>query len=94
MSGRGFLYLQLLLSRRGLAAWLLAALAVVGSAAAAEVTFLVTSDCHYDALENEDRNQRNRETVEQMNRISGVAGRRNWAETRSLPRAACWSWAT
>jgi cytolysin (calcineurin-like family phosphatase) len=72
MSGRGFLCLQLLLSRRRLAAWLLAALAVVGSAAAAEVTFLVTSDCHYDALENEDRNQRNRETVEQMNRISGV----------------------
>lgn len=44
----------------------------VRSVVAAEVTFLVTSDCHYDAFENEDRNQRNRETVEEMNRITTV----------------------
>ncbi len=46
--------------------------AITCSALSADVTFLVTSDCHYDALENEDRNQRNRETLEEMNRISTV----------------------
>jgi hypothetical protein len=42
------------------------------SASATEVTFLVTSESHYDALENEDRNQRNRITIDQMNGISTV----------------------
>lgn len=36
------------------------------------VTFLVTSDSHYDAFENEDRNQRDRITIDQMNQISTV----------------------
>jgi hypothetical protein len=38
-----------------------------------DVTFLVTSDCHYDAFENEDRNARNRDTVTHMNAIAGVS---------------------
>jgi len=42
-------------------------------ALAADVTFLVTSDSHYDALENEDRNERNRVTIDQMNSIADVA---------------------
>jgi len=37
------------------------------------VTFLVTSDSHYDAFENEDRNERDRVTVDQMNEIASVA---------------------
>ena len=41
-------------------------------ASAADVTFLVTSDSHYDALENEDRNERNRATIDEMNRIAAV----------------------
>ena len=41
-------------------------------ASAASVTFLVTSDSHYDALENEDRNQRDRITIDQMNEIATV----------------------
>lgn len=36
------------------------------------VTFLVTSDSHYDAFENEDRNGRDRVTIDQMNEISTV----------------------
>ena len=40
------------------------------AALAADVTFLVTSDSHYDALENEDRNQRDRVTIDEMNRIA------------------------
>jgi len=49
-------------------------LAVVAPLSAAEtgVTFLVTSDSHYDAFENEDRNQRDRVTVDRMNEISSV----------------------
>ncbi len=46
-------------------------------ARATDVTFLVTSDCHYDAWENEDRNLRNRDTIEQMNLISTV----DWPES-------------
>lgn len=42
------------------------------SAAARDVTFLVTSDAHYDAFENEDRNDRTRDTIEAMNEIAGV----------------------
>jgi len=41
-------------------------------AAESGVTFLVTSDSHYDAFENEDRNERNRATIEQMNGITKV----------------------
>jgi hypothetical protein len=37
------------------------------------VTFLVTSDSHYDAFENEDRNERDRVTIDQMNQIASVA---------------------
>lgn len=33
------------------------------------VTFIVTSDSHYDAFENEDRNDRNRDTIREMNAI-------------------------
>ncbi len=36
------------------------------------VTFLVTSDCHYDAFENEDRNERTRDTIGHMNSITNV----------------------
>ncbi|MGB2823845.1 MAG: hypothetical protein WBF17_22895, partial [Phycisphaerae bacterium] len=36
----------------------------------AGVTFLATSDSHYDAFENEDRNDRNHATIEQMNAIA------------------------
>ncbi len=42
------------------------------SSASADVTFLVTSDSHYDAFENEDRNERDRVTIERMNRITGI----------------------
>ena len=42
-------------------------------AADSEVTFLVTSDSHYDAFENEDRNERDRVTIDQMNAIASVA---------------------
>ena len=38
----------------------------------AGVTFLATSDSHYDAFENEDRNDRNHATIEQMNAIAGT----------------------
>ena len=37
------------------------------------VTFLVTSDVHYDAFENEDRNDRDRDTIRRMNGIASVA---------------------
>ena len=37
--------------------------------AAEPITFIVTSDSHYDAFENEDRNERTRVTIEEMNRI-------------------------
>ena len=36
------------------------------------MTFLATSDSHYDAFENEDRNGRNRVTIDQMNQIATV----------------------
>jgi cytolysin (calcineurin-like family phosphatase) len=38
-----------------------------------DVTFIVTSDVHYDAFENEDRNDRVRVTLRQMNEIAGTA---------------------
>ena len=48
------------------------ALVIWLSVSAADVTFLVTSDSHYDAFENEDRNERDRVTIEQMNRITEI----------------------
>jgi len=39
----------------------------------AEVTFIATSDSHYDAFEHEDRNARNRATLKHMNAIAGIA---------------------
>lgn len=58
-----------------LAAWLACQLRPAPAAQEAggftrDVTFIVTSDCHYDAFENEDRNERNRQTVEEMNAIT------------------------
>ena len=43
-----------------------------GPAQAAErdVTFLSTSDCHYDAFENEGRNERDRDTIREMNTVA------------------------
>jgi cytolysin (calcineurin-like family phosphatase) len=38
-----------------------------------DVTFIVTSDCHYDAFENEDRNDRNRATIREMNAITNMS---------------------
>jgi len=38
-----------------------------------DVTFLVTSDVHYDAFENEDRNDRVRETLRAINTATNVA---------------------
>jgi len=38
-----------------------------------DVTFIVTSDCHYDAFENEDRNDRNRLTIRRMNAVTNVS---------------------
>jgi cytolysin (calcineurin-like family phosphatase) len=46
------------------------AVATIATSAETDVTFLVTSDSHYDAFENEDRNQRNRVTIDHMNAIS------------------------
>lgn len=42
-----------------------------------DVTFLATSDCHYDAFENEDRNERDRATIDYMNGIATVEWPRN-----------------
>ena len=44
-----------------------------GPAETTDVTFIATSDSHYDAFENEDRNARNRDTIAHMNAIAGVA---------------------
>jgi len=56
--------------RRGILGLLVGWLALAASGLAADVTLLVTSDSHYDAFENEDRNERNRATVEAMNHIT------------------------
>lgn len=37
------------------------------------LTFLVTSDSHYEAVQHVERNDRNRVTIERMNAIAGVA---------------------
>ncbi|HUT32893.1 MAG TPA: metallophosphoesterase [Planctomycetota bacterium] len=39
---------------------------------ARDVTFLATSDVHYDAFENEDRNERVRDTLRHMNEVANV----------------------
>ena len=52
---------------------LLSLIAVPLLAADMRVTFLVTSDSHYDAFENEDRNERDRVTIERMNGIASVS---------------------
>jgi cytolysin (calcineurin-like family phosphatase) len=57
---------------RHAAIWLALLLAAPASGDETEATFLVTSDSHYDAFENEDRNERNRFTIDQMNSISTV----------------------
>jgi cytolysin (calcineurin-like family phosphatase) len=51
---------------------LAAAAAPLSAGDATGVTFLVTSDSHYDAFENEDRNARNHVTVDQMNEITAA----------------------
>jgi cytolysin (calcineurin-like family phosphatase) len=38
-----------------------------------DITFIVTSDCHYDAFENEDRNDRNRATILEMNAVTNLS---------------------
>jgi len=38
-----------------------------------QITFIATSDCHYDAFENEDRNDRNRDTIREMNAITTIS---------------------
>lgn len=55
--------------------WALATLLLAGNVLAATaapraVTFISTSDTHYDAFENEDRNDRNRDTIREMNAIT------------------------
>jgi len=47
--------------------------AIAKPGAARDVTFLSISDTHYDAFENEDRNDRVRETVRQMNAVAEAA---------------------
>ncbi len=48
------------------------AIAAPLSGADSDVTFVVTSDSHYDAFENEDRNRRDRVTIDQVNEIATV----------------------
>ena len=64
------------LSVIGLSAKAWAADAEKPAAAKRNVTFLSTSDCHYDAYENEDRNERDRVTIQEMNAIA----ERKWPE--------------
>ncbi len=44
----------------------------VASACARDITFLVTSDCHYDYPENQDRNDRNRATIRHINVVTNL----------------------
>lgn len=68
---------RLLLSGLGAALLMLAGVEHTPvQAAERNVTFLSTSDCHYDAFENEERNQRNRATIQEMN----VIATRRWPE--------------
>jgi cytolysin (calcineurin-like family phosphatase) len=39
---------------------------------ARDLTFIVTSDAHYDAFENEDRNDRDRDTLRYMNGVTNL----------------------
>jgi len=47
-------------------------LLVVWVSCARDVTFLATSDCHYDYPENEDRNDRNRATIRHINVVTNL----------------------
>ena len=56
-----------------------------------DVTFVVTSDVHYDAFENEDRNERVRDTLRAMNEVTNLT----WPEVLGggpdrRNREACW----
>jgi cytolysin (calcineurin-like family phosphatase) len=44
-----------------------------GSPARRNVTFIATSDVHYDAFENEDRNERVRDTLRCLNTVTNLA---------------------
>ncbi|HON07304.1 MAG TPA: metallophosphoesterase [Verrucomicrobiota bacterium] len=37
-----------------------------------DITFIATSDCHYDYPENQDRNERNRATLRHINEITNI----------------------
>lgn len=52
--------------------WLTAVPAQTASGPLRDVTFLVTSDAHYDAFENEDRNDRVRDTLRAMNAVTNL----------------------
>ena len=60
----------------GLAAWALSgmlSLAAWGqNAPQRDVTFMSTSDCHYAAFVNEDRNDRDRDTIKAMNQVTAL----------------------
>src|SRR4051794_23863515 len=54
------------------------------------VTFVATSDSHYDAFQDEDRNARNRDTIEHLNKITELT----WPEALGggrvdRPRGVC-----
>jgi cytolysin (calcineurin-like family phosphatase) len=61
----------------GLGALVHFAAAAAPASAKRDVTFIVTSDAHYDAFENEDRNERNSQTLRHMNGITNCA----WPDT-------------
>lgn len=55
-----------------IALFVLAASTTLPGWAAEPLTFIVTSDSHYEAVEKIERNDRNRVTIERMNAIGGV----------------------
>ncbi|MCX6904089.1 MAG: metallophosphoesterase [Verrucomicrobia bacterium] len=56
-----------------LAGWPVWAAAEPSSATARNVTLIVTSDVHYDVFENEDRNDRVRDTLRAINAVTNLA---------------------
>jgi cytolysin (calcineurin-like family phosphatase) len=54
-------------------ALLLRATALSAAEASRDVTFIATSDVHYDAFENEDRNERVRDTLRYINTATNLA---------------------
>ncbi len=73
-----------------LAASLLLLLCPRPAQAAREVTFIVTSDVHYDAFENEDRNERVSRTLRAMNTVTNLT----WPDELGggpipVPRGVC-----